>query len=222
MTMLLRRKGLLPSECVVDKDWNHCSLTTAKSILSPAACRDLTALHGKGASPANCCCLLYGGIIYVSSSISLKGPALPLRVWCSTEGAQPWEGMGAFQGWWELHNQHFPPCSSPGWAVLIAAGLCSVVGAFCWELLRQRSELLPLTGIRALFRLQEAKNPLEKPSGLHYLLKLEKQLARVINTWVASVNPAKAALLSQWLQAQINCFWDQEHIYKCDWSSWQC
>lgn len=133
-----------------------------------------------------------------------------------------WEPSKGHPARWELHHQHFPPCSSPGWAVLIAAGLCSVVGAFCWELLRQRSELLPLTGIRALFRLQEAKNPLEKPSGLHYLLKLEKQLARVINTWVASVNPAKAALLSQWLQAQINCFWDQEHIYKCDWSSWQC
>jgi len=34
--------------------------------------------------------------------------------------------------------------------------------------------------------------------------------------WVTLFNPAKAMLLSQKVQRQINCFWAQEHIYKCD------
>lgn len=158
---------------------------------------------------------------------SLKGPTLPLsRVWLRQEQSElgTLKGLGAFQETPGVVGAVSHPAPLQAGAVFIAAELYYVVGAFCWELLRQRNKLLPLTGIRALFRLmqglQEGKNPLEKPSGVHYLLKLEKQVAQVINTWVASVNPAKAALLSQRLQVQINCFWDQEHIYKCDWSHW--
>lgn len=163
----------------------------------------------------------------MSSCISLRAP---LCLWAGfdagAEGARHLGGAGSLPGDpWSGGSSTTCISHCQAGAVLTAAGLWYGVGAFCWELLRQRKELLPLTGTRALFqltpRLQEGENPLEKPSRLHYLLKLEKQVAQVINTWVASVNPAKAALLSQWLQAQINCFWDQERIYKCDWSYWR-
>lgn len=192
MTVLLRRKGLLLSECVVDKDGNHCSLTAANPVLGCAARSRSASPAREGCSPQliAAACLMKGWS--TSSPFPLRAPL------CSEQGLRQAGAEGAQRGW-DPPTLISHPAPHQAGAVSTAAGLYCVVGALCWELLGQRNQLLPLPGIRALFQPQEGENPLKKPSRLHYLLKLEQQVARVINTWVAPVNPAQAMLLSQWL-----------------------